>query len=116
MANDVKAKSAMNFPAPAAAESARAPAPKAQQPQATKGAGGKSFTDELAKPDQPAKEQAFKPVAKGEAPAKDAVQAKDANEAQTAGDAQAKAAVRNQQEMAKLYESMGLPADMKLPF
>ena len=31
-------------------------------------------------------------------------------------DAQAKAAARGQQEMARLYESMGLPADMKLPF
>ena len=30
-------------------------------------------------------------------------------------DAQAKAASRGQQEMARLYESMGLPADMKLP-
>ncbi len=31
-------------------------------------------------------------------------------------DAQAKAAQRAQDEMAKLTESMGLPADMKLPF
>ncbi len=31
-------------------------------------------------------------------------------------DAQAKAAVRNQQEMAKLTEGLGLPAGMKLPF
>ena len=31
-------------------------------------------------------------------------------------DAQAKAVARSQQEMAKLYASMGLPADMKLPF
>ena len=31
-------------------------------------------------------------------------------------DAQGKAVARSQQEMAKLYESMGLPADMKLPF
>ena len=31
-------------------------------------------------------------------------------------DAQAKAAACGQQEMARLYESMGLPADMKLPF
>ncbi|MEO8244133.1 MAG: YbaB/EbfC family nucleoid-associated protein [bacterium] len=31
-------------------------------------------------------------------------------------DVQAKAAARAQQEMARLYESMGLPADMKLPF
>ena len=30
-------------------------------------------------------------------------------------DAQAKAAIRGQQEMARLYESLGLPADMKLP-
>ena len=30
-------------------------------------------------------------------------------------DAQAKAATRGQQEMARLYESLGLPADMKLP-
>jgi nucleoid-associated protein EbfC len=31
-------------------------------------------------------------------------------------DVQAKAVARGQQEMARLYESMGLPADMKLPF
>jgi nucleoid-associated protein EbfC len=31
-------------------------------------------------------------------------------------DAQAKAAARGQQEMARLYESLGLPPDMKLPF
>ena len=31
-------------------------------------------------------------------------------------DAQAKAAARSQQEMAKLAASMGLPADLKLPF
>ena len=31
-------------------------------------------------------------------------------------DAQAKAAVRNQQEMAKLTEGLGLPPGMKLPF
>ncbi|MGV8986131.1 MAG: YbaB/EbfC family nucleoid-associated protein [Cypionkella sp.] len=31
-------------------------------------------------------------------------------------DAQAKAAVRSQQEMARLGESIGLPADFKLPF
>lgn len=31
-------------------------------------------------------------------------------------DAQAKAADRSQREMAKLTESLGLPADMKLPF
>ena len=31
-------------------------------------------------------------------------------------DAQAKAVTRSQQEMAKLYASMGLPADLKLPF
>lgn len=31
-------------------------------------------------------------------------------------DAQAKAAARHQQEMAKLTEGLGLPADMKLPF
>lgn len=31
-------------------------------------------------------------------------------------DVQAKAALRTQQEMARLYESLGLPADMKLPF
>ena len=31
-------------------------------------------------------------------------------------DAQSKAAARGQQEMARLYESMGLPPDMKLPF
>ncbi len=31
-------------------------------------------------------------------------------------DAQAKAAERSQQEMRKITESMGLPADMKLPF
>ena len=31
-------------------------------------------------------------------------------------DAQAKASVRNQQEMAKLTESLGLPPGMKLPF
>jgi nucleoid-associated protein EbfC len=31
-------------------------------------------------------------------------------------DAQARAAERSQQEMRKLTESMGLPADMKLPF
>lgn len=31
-------------------------------------------------------------------------------------DAQAKAAARGQQEMARLAESMGLPADLKLPF
>lgn len=30
-------------------------------------------------------------------------------------DVQAKAALRTQQEMARLYESLGLPADMKLP-
>ncbi len=30
-------------------------------------------------------------------------------------DAQAKAVTRSQQEMAKLYASLGLPADMKLP-
>jgi DNA-binding YbaB/EbfC family protein len=30
-------------------------------------------------------------------------------------DAQAKGATRGQQEMARLYESLGLPADMKLP-
>ena len=30
-------------------------------------------------------------------------------------DAQAKAVARSQQEMAKLYQSMGLPADFKLP-
>ena len=30
-------------------------------------------------------------------------------------DAQAKAVTRSQQEMAKLYESLGLPADFKLP-
>ncbi|WP_457646215.1 YbaB/EbfC family nucleoid-associated protein [Profundibacter sp.] len=31
-------------------------------------------------------------------------------------DAQAKAAERSQQEMAKMAEGLGLPADMKLPF
>ena len=31
-------------------------------------------------------------------------------------DAQAKATARNQQEMARLGESLGLPPDMKLPF
>lgn len=31
-------------------------------------------------------------------------------------DAQSRAAERSQQEMARLTESMGLPADMKLPF
>ena len=31
-------------------------------------------------------------------------------------DAQAKAAAKSQSEMARLTESMGLPADMKLPF
>ena len=31
-------------------------------------------------------------------------------------DAQSKAAERHQQEMSKLTEGMGLPADMKLPF
>ena len=31
-------------------------------------------------------------------------------------DAQGKAAARGQQEMARLAESMGLPADLKLPF
>ncbi|HGG64742.1 MAG TPA: YbaB/EbfC family nucleoid-associated protein [Rhodobacteraceae bacterium] len=31
-------------------------------------------------------------------------------------DAQAKAAERSQQEMAKMTEGLGLPADMKLPF
>jgi len=31
-------------------------------------------------------------------------------------DAQQKAAQRSQQEMSRLTESMGLPADMKLPF
>jgi DNA-binding YbaB/EbfC family protein len=31
-------------------------------------------------------------------------------------DAQGKAATRSQQEMAKLAESMGIPADVKLPF
>lgn len=31
-------------------------------------------------------------------------------------DAQAKAASRSQQEMARLTESLGLPADLKLPF
>ena len=31
-------------------------------------------------------------------------------------DAQAKAAARSQQEMARLGESMGLPADFKMPF
>lgn len=31
-------------------------------------------------------------------------------------DAQAKAATRSQQEMAKLGEAMGLPADFKMPF
>jgi len=31
-------------------------------------------------------------------------------------DAQTKAAARSQQEMAKLTEGLGLPADMKLPF
>lgn len=31
-------------------------------------------------------------------------------------DAQSKATTRNQQEMAKLGESMGLPADFKMPF
>lgn len=31
-------------------------------------------------------------------------------------DAQDRAMQRGQQEMARLYESMGLPADMKLPF
>ena len=31
-------------------------------------------------------------------------------------DAQAKAAIRNQQEMAKLTEGLGLPPGMKLPF
>ncbi len=31
-------------------------------------------------------------------------------------DAQAKAAERSQEEMRKLTEGMGLPADMKLPF
>jgi nucleoid-associated protein EbfC len=31
-------------------------------------------------------------------------------------DAQGKAAARGQQEMARLYESLGLPPDMKLPF
>ena len=30
-------------------------------------------------------------------------------------DAQAKAVIRSQQEMAKLYEGLGLPADFKLP-
>jgi nucleoid-associated protein EbfC len=31
-------------------------------------------------------------------------------------DAQAKAAIRNQQEMAKLTDGLGLPPGMKLPF
>ena len=31
-------------------------------------------------------------------------------------DAQSRAATRGQQEMARLYESLGLPPDMKLPF
>ena len=31
-------------------------------------------------------------------------------------DAQIKATARGQQEMARLYESLGLPADLKLPF